>query len=182
MRGASGRGESFKKGDNMQNDLQAASLLEIIKQRRSTRAFSGQPVPRADMEKLLEAAIWAPSGGNNQSWLFTAILNKEIIDTINELIRQGFQTWIPDDDYPGKLGAKKHSQRDDFHFCNHAPALILASNQPPQGKPCGMLFCKVWILCVGLIPTITETFNIFFAATAGASPGVLNQRLRIKNF
>jgi nitroreductase len=105
-------------------------LFEIIKRRRSTRVFEDRPVPRAAMEKLLEAAIWAPSGGNSQSWLFTAILNKETINTINGLIRQEFQAWIPDDDYPGKLGAKKASQRDDFHFCNHAPALIIASNRP----------------------------------------------------
>jgi nitroreductase len=114
----------------MRRDLQAGGLLEIIKQRRSTRAFDDRPVLRADMEKLLEAAIWAPSGGNNQTWLFTAIINKDIIGKMNELIRQGFQTWIPDDDYPGKLGAKKHSQREDFHFCHHAPALIIASNIP----------------------------------------------------
>jgi nitroreductase len=105
-------------------------LIDIIKQRRSTRAFSDQAVSRADIEKLLEAAIWAPSGGNNQSWLFTAIINRDIIDKVNELIRAGFQTWIPDDDYPGKHGAKKHSQRAEFHFCNHAPALIIASNVP----------------------------------------------------
>jgi nitroreductase len=114
----------------MQSTLQIDSLLEIIKLRRSTRAFSGRPVPKADIEKLLEAAIWAPSGGNTQSWLFTAIINKEIIDKINELIRQGFQTWVPDDDYPGKHGAKKNSQRENFHFCYQAPALIIASNIP----------------------------------------------------
>jgi nitroreductase len=45
-------------------------------------------------------------------------------------MRQGFQTWIPDDDYPGKHGAKKAAQQDDFHFCRHAPALIIASNKP----------------------------------------------------
>ncbi|MDR1972583.1 MAG: nitroreductase family protein [Treponema sp.] len=105
-------------------------LLEIIKRRRSTRAFEDRPVPRAALEKLLEAAIWAPSGSNSQSWLFTAILNRQVIDRINALIRQGFQTWIPDDDYPAKQGAKKSSGREDFHFCNHAPALIIASNRP----------------------------------------------------
>jgi nitroreductase len=105
-------------------------LIDIIKARRSTRAFTDQPVPRADIEKLLEAAIWAPSGGNNQTWLFTAILSRDIIDKINALMRAGFQTYVPDDDYPGKHGAKKSAQRDDFHFCSHAPALIIASNVP----------------------------------------------------
>jgi nitroreductase len=105
-------------------------LIDIIKQRRSTRAFTGQPVSQADIEKLLEAAIWAPSGGNNQTWLFTAIIKADIIDKINEFMRTGFQTYVPDDDYPGKHGAKKAAQRPEFHFCNHAPALIIASNVP----------------------------------------------------
>jgi nitroreductase len=105
-------------------------LLEIIKQRRSCRVFEDRPAPREDIEKLLEAAVWAPSGSNSQSWLFTAILNRDIIGRINELIRQGFQTWVPDDNYPAKHGAKKLSRREDYHFCYHAPALIIASNVP----------------------------------------------------
>jgi nitroreductase len=105
-------------------------LLEIIKQRRSTRAFEDKLPPRESIEKLLEAAVWAPSGSNSQSWLFTAILNRNIIDRINELIRQGLQTWVPDDEYPAKHNAKKSSQREEFHFCYHAPALIIASNVP----------------------------------------------------
>jgi nitroreductase len=105
-------------------------LLEIIKQRRSTRVFEDRPVLRGDIEKLLEAAVWAPSGSNSQSWLFTAILNSDIIDKINELLRRGFQTWTPDDDYPAKHNAKQSSRREEFHFCYHAPALIIASNAP----------------------------------------------------
>jgi nitroreductase len=31
------------------------------------------------LDILLDAAIWAPSGGNNQSWLFTAIQNKDVL-------------------------------------------------------------------------------------------------------
>ena len=73
---------------------------------------------------------YGPNGGNNQSWLFTAIQNKDILSKINELLREGFQYWIPDDDYPGKLGAKAYAQREDCHFFHHAPTLIIASNRP----------------------------------------------------
>ncbi|GHV70718.1 NAD(P)H nitroreductase [Spirochaetia bacterium] len=108
----------------------ARDILDIIHSRRSTRSFTDQKPGREQIDLLLEAAIWAPSGSNNQSWLFTAIRNTEIISKMNELIRQGFKTWIPDDDYPAKLGAKEHSQRPEFHFCNYAPVLIIASNKP----------------------------------------------------
>jgi nitroreductase len=48
-------------------------LWNAIKGRRSVRSFTGEPVSRETLEKLLEAAIWAPSGGNAQTWRFTVI-------------------------------------------------------------------------------------------------------------
>jgi nitroreductase len=105
-------------------------ILPLIRARRSTRSFKGDKVSREDLEKLLEAAVWAPSGSNSQSWIFTAVQNQDVMEKLNSLIKQGFQTWVPDDDYPAKQGAKKSSQRENFHFCNHAPVLILASNKP----------------------------------------------------
>lgn len=105
-------------------------VLDCIRERRSTRQFQERQIEAEQLETLLEAAIWAPSGGNSQSWLFTAIQNKEILSKINELVREGFQHWIPDDEYPGKLGAKASTQREDYHFFYHAPTLIIASNRP----------------------------------------------------
>ncbi|MHB8064575.1 MAG: nitroreductase family protein [Ruminiclostridium sp.] len=105
-------------------------VLNSIHARRSTRNFQESRIEPEHLETLLDAAIWAPSGGNNQTWLFTAIQNKEILLNLNELVREGFQHWIPDDDYPGKLGAKVGSQREGYNFYYHAPTLIIASNQP----------------------------------------------------
>jgi nitroreductase len=45
-------------------------LLEIIKNRRSIRVFKKQDLPQNIIEKLLEAARWAPSAGNVQPWAF----------------------------------------------------------------------------------------------------------------
>jgi nitroreductase len=105
-------------------------VLDCIRARRSTRNFQEQQIKAAELEALLEAAIWAPSGSNNQSWLFTAIQNQETISRINELLKEGFQRWVPDDDYPGKLGTKAKAQNKDWHFFYQAPTLIIASNRP----------------------------------------------------
>jgi nitroreductase len=43
-------------------------VLEAMHNRQSTRAFLGQPVARATIEAILEAARWAPSGVNTQPW------------------------------------------------------------------------------------------------------------------
>jgi len=106
------------------------AVIDCIHARRSTRRFQQRQIETEQLEALLDAAIWAPSGGNNQSWLFTAIQNEAILSRINERVKEGFQHWIPDDDYPGKLGAKAYAQREDAHFFHHAPTLIIASNKP----------------------------------------------------
>lgn len=53
--------------------MSGQSMLDLIKARRSVRAHTGEPVPDEILEKLLEAARWAPSGGNQQQWCFVAV-------------------------------------------------------------------------------------------------------------
>ena len=48
-------------------------MLDIIKSRRSIRRFQHKPIPPEVIQELLEAAQWAPSGGNNQPWAFVVV-------------------------------------------------------------------------------------------------------------
>ena len=48
-------------------------LSEAIKGRRSIRTFKNQNVPGKMIEKLIDAARWAPSTGNIQPWEFVII-------------------------------------------------------------------------------------------------------------
>jgi nitroreductase len=105
-------------------------VLSCIHGRRSTRRFQDRQIEPEQLETLLDAAIWAPSGGNNQSWLFTAVQNEKTLLKLNDLVKEGFQHWIPDDDYPGKLGIKAVSQKEGYNFYYHAPTLVIASNRP----------------------------------------------------
>ena len=47
--------------------------MEAIKGRRSIRKFTDQPVPPEIIDKILEAAMWAPSGQNLQPWYFVVL-------------------------------------------------------------------------------------------------------------
>jgi nitroreductase len=105
-------------------------VLDCIHSRRSTRKFQERQIEQEQLETLLDAAVWAPSGGNNQSWLFTSIQNKNILLKLNSLVREGFQHWVPDDDYPAKQSAKTTSQKNGYNFYYHAPTVIVASNRP----------------------------------------------------
>lgn len=49
------------------------TLLSLLRERRSIRRYASQPVPRAQVEEILEAAIWAPSSHNRQPWRFCVV-------------------------------------------------------------------------------------------------------------
>ncbi|MDF1741140.1 MAG: nitroreductase [Verrucomicrobiales bacterium] len=68
------------------------NIIEAIRGRASTRAFLDRPVERETIEAILEAARWAPSGGNTQPWevaVVTGDLKKEIGDRMVEALRSG---------------------------------------------------------------------------------------------
>lgn len=49
------------------------SFWRTVFERRSVRRYTEQPVPRALLERLLTAAIWAPNAHNRQPWRFAVI-------------------------------------------------------------------------------------------------------------
>lgn len=58
------------------------TLLEIMKNRRSVRAFSEESITRDEVMELLEGAILAPSGSNIQPWLFGIIDDRKQLNRI----------------------------------------------------------------------------------------------------
>lgn len=53
-------------------------LFEAIKKRRSVRAFKPNPIPENVLNKILEAANWAPSAGNLQARDFIVVKDPKI--------------------------------------------------------------------------------------------------------
>lgn len=71
----------------MMIDMQKkTSLLEVIRARRSTRRFKPDAVPEEDLNAVLEAARWAPSGDNQQPWKFIIIKDQKVMEQIVEAI------------------------------------------------------------------------------------------------
>ncbi|RQD69735.1 MAG: nitroreductase, partial [Halanaerobium sp. MSAO_Bac5] len=59
---------------------------DIFELRSSVRKFSDEPVPDSDIEKMLQAAVLAPSGKNMQNWHFVIVKNKAKIEELAEII------------------------------------------------------------------------------------------------
>ncbi len=43
-------------------------FYDVVKSRRSCRVFTPDPVPRESLDRIVEAALWAPSGKNRQNY------------------------------------------------------------------------------------------------------------------
>jgi len=52
-------------------------LYEAISGRRSVRRFLAEPIDRSILDRIVGAAIWAPSGGNAQTWRFVVVTEAE---------------------------------------------------------------------------------------------------------
>ncbi len=61
--------------------------------RWSPRAFSPQPLTRAEIQTLLEAARWAPSSYNEQPWLFIFAHNAEDLARFRPLLVDQNRVW-----------------------------------------------------------------------------------------
>jgi nitroreductase len=61
--------------------------IEAISTRRSVREFTGEPVTEDELDRLIEAARWAPSGLNNQPWRFMKVTDRSLIADVSGLTK-----------------------------------------------------------------------------------------------
>ena len=62
------------------------TVLEAIKDRRSVRRFTEEPVSAGDLGKVLEAARWAPSWVNVQPWKVIVVYDAEKKDALKQTL------------------------------------------------------------------------------------------------
>ena len=57
---------------------------QLVRFRRSIRRFAPLPVERETLEKLVDAARYAPSAGNGQPWHFYAVQTAEVLSRLKQ--------------------------------------------------------------------------------------------------
>lgn len=95
-------------------------MLEIIKRRRSVRNYRTEQIKEEELEAILEAAIYSPSGHNCQPWYFTVIQNKVLIDHISDMTKQIMTK--SNLDKVQKLG-----NAENYHVFHNAPTIVIVS-------------------------------------------------------
>lgn len=63
-----------------------SDFLELVENRRSIRKFKQQKVSREQVEKILDAARWAPSGANYQPWEFVVVDDEKLKAKISDIL------------------------------------------------------------------------------------------------
>lgn len=64
--------------------MQNGRAVEVIKSRRSIRSYLDIQIPDSDLNSILEAGLYAPSGKNRQPWRFLIIKDKNKIRQISK--------------------------------------------------------------------------------------------------
>ncbi len=63
-------------------------VLKCIKEGITTRIFKPEQIKEEELQAIIEAGLYAPSGINKQPWHFTVIQNRDLIDEMNFEIKE----------------------------------------------------------------------------------------------
>jgi nitroreductase len=103
-------------------------VLKVIRNRRSVRTYLPKQINQKDIDLIIESAIYAPSGHNDQPWHFTVIQNREIIQHISdkskELMANSNIDWI-----------KNMGLNPKINLTYNAPTLIIISGNKNALSP-----------------------------------------------
>lgn len=71
--------------------LPTMDLNEALYTTRAMRRTSPEPIPEDSVKRMLDAAVRAPSGGNNQNWRFMTVTDPEVRSNLGPIYRDAFQ-------------------------------------------------------------------------------------------
>ncbi len=111
-------------------EFEDPGLFECMYNMRAMRRLKPDPVPEAMIEKILDAAVRAPSGQNTQRWAFLVVTADEGRKFFGERYRHWFRKLLgdrmpPDDDD----SSPARQARAALHLADHmteVPLLIMA--------------------------------------------------------
>ena len=120
-------------------------IYEVMQTQRAIRRWTDEPVPRDVIERVVQAACWAPSGSNLQPWGFLVVTDDAIRERLAAAIREWFSARMTDRPNPDDLPdpTQRRMLRGAFNlFDNFAAApvwIIPCLVRPESPAPSGIL-------------------------------------------
>lgn len=132
-------------------------LGEAIYTLRAIRRLRPDPIPEADLQEILEAAIRAPSGGNRQPWHFLVITDREQMREFGALYREAW--WAK------RRDAGIHGPEDIPETDRTARSAMRLADEMVDA-PCVVLVCALAQGRAAAESVIPATQNLLLAARA----------------
>jgi nitroreductase len=107
-------------------------LREAMSTLRAVRRLRPDPIPEDVLRRVLEAATWAPSGGNRQPWRAVVVRERTLMKRLGDLYAEVWGAYAAR--YP-RDGAFEKSLRAGDHLADHfadLPALVIFCFDPGQ--------------------------------------------------
>jgi nitroreductase len=155
-------------------------LFEAIHSARAIRHFKPDPVPNELIARILDAAIQAPSAGNNQNWLFVVVTDADQRRRLGDIYRRA-SGWVREKyaanarpkhmhDAQYKIlwasGVHLHEHMDDAPVlllpCLQIKPPILPDSIPPEIRA-QMVATASWMAGASIYPAVQ---NIILACRA----------------
>ena len=111
----------------MPDATRAAAVLDVIRSRRSVPKLKPDPVPHDLVERLLDAAVWAPNHRVTEPWQFF-VLEGEAKQRFAEIRRDARRRAMPNPDAPEVQAALDKVYRDTVE----TPLIIAVTSNMPD--------------------------------------------------
>ncbi|MFB7916427.1 nitroreductase family protein [Streptomyces sp. NPDC056061] len=117
------------------------ALFPIMSTMRAMRRLKPDPLPDETLERLVQAAVWGPSGGNMQRYEYVVVTDREVMARLAPLWKRCVDAYLAttgklapegmDDAAYGRMVAAIEYQRDNFA---DTPALIIPCYRFPDPR------------------------------------------------
>jgi nitroreductase len=121
-----------------------ADFFDVVRSQRAHRRFLPDPISDADVERLLDAAVHAPSAENSQPWEFVVVRDAAVRRAIAEVTR-GVWEGLAREVVRGRLGPRLFGEVDRWASGGlaDAPVLIAVCGDTSAADP-GTLAASIY--------------------------------------
>lgn len=144
--------------------IDSETFLQAVKSRRTVRNFTDEPVEQCDIDKILEAGRYAPTGANAQDVHYTILGSKqdEVEAECIKLFRKGLDIAKP------VAKAVSSMNIDDKFFFKGAPLVIVVTGKSSVNAGLASAYMELMANTLGL----GVLYSGFFVICSKISPKI----------